>query len=178
MTWHYDFATWCKDLLNLPAAGNIAINFAVEWSFHFNWNLISRIKQKWGYWKKIILKGQTYNPNPCIFNSQKTRRQVAPLILRPKSDEKKGAAYTLVFTVLYLCLLIVWECMYAVENVCMLFKIMITFWFFMTYFLKCSFAHMEMIVSYRSFRKLRKLTEGCEDCRKELRMMTTRTWCK
>lgn len=63
--------------------------------------------------------------------------------------------------------------MYAVENVCMLFKIMITVPFdFSCVLFKvtsrlCSFAHIEMIVSYRSFRKLRKLTEGCEDCRKE-----------
>ena len=39
------FVTWCKDLWNLPAVDNIAINFAVDWRFHVNWIVISQVRK-------------------------------------------------------------------------------------------------------------------------------------
>ena len=39
-----------RSLLNLPTTDHVASNFAKEWRFHINWNVVSQVKQKGIAW--------------------------------------------------------------------------------------------------------------------------------
>jgi len=57
-------------LSNLPTADNTASNFAEEWRFHINWNVVSPVEQNsvtWNnyHWARLAI------PNHAFMNSQK-----------------------------------------------------------------------------------------------------------